>query len=105
MEYQISIYALCEPGTGIVRYIGQSVNVSQRYQFHIHSLGAVETPCKRWILQLKQQGLKPTLKVLEVLPPDTPGGEAEDKWIHFYLGQGADLTNLHYTGSKKKKAG
>ena len=102
MEYQISVYALCEPGTDIVRYIGQSTNVPQRYQYHINSLGAAKTPCKRWILRLKQQGLKPTLKVLEILPPDVPGWDAEYRWINLYLEQGANLTNLHYLGARKK---
>ena len=99
--WQVSIYALCEPGTDIVRYIGQKVNVGERYQAHVNSGRKVGPLREQWIYQLKQQGLKPTLKILETLPPMIAGFAAEYKWIKFYLGQGANLTNSHYEGSRR----
>ena len=59
------IYALVDPTSKEVRYVGQSVNPERRYRGHLKwdsgKLG-------RWIKQLKISGLKPALTILGKFP-------------------------------------
>lgn len=61
------IYALCEPGTRTVRYIGKANDAKQRLRQHIHEsrgyLGG-RTHRDRWILSVLDRGLRPEVLIL-----------------------------------------
>jgi hypothetical protein len=63
------IYALTEPDTGEVRYIGQARHLWRRYAHHL--LRIQGTPAKvAWLLGLQRRGLLPGVRVLEQVTAD-----------------------------------
>lgn len=60
----VEIYALCDPDTDEVRYIGKANNARKRLQSHIWNKSK-SLPVCRWIRKLHREGKSPTLVVLE----------------------------------------
>lgn len=58
----VIIYALCEPGTRTVRYIGQTDNIKRRFQDHLSVSKKKRSHLGCWIQSLGEQ--KPNLVVL-----------------------------------------
>jgi len=84
------IYALCEPDTGEVRYIGKSD--SPRKRFRDHLLDDTQTHKTHWIQSILSRGLKPKLKIIdEVNAQEWPAIEAA--YIQFFEESGARLVN------------
>jgi len=91
------IYALCDPLTEEVRYIGKTKRKAHtRLRNHI-------TEAKRriklthkanWVYSLLCKNLEPTMSVLEVVADGENWEEREKWWIVFAREQGFDLTNL-----------
>jgi len=92
----VHIYALCEPATGDVRYVGKATNSTSRLKAHLNDRG--DTRRARWIRALRAQNLVPHLLVLESVTADN-WQSAERRWIAHYRGQGVDLTN-HTSGGE-----
>ncbi len=69
-EYLAAIYALCDPRTGQIVYIGQSVNAERRYKQHI-GLYFNHGRVSAWIKNLAAEGLKPTQKILTLCPVES----------------------------------
>lgn len=89
-----SIYALVDPRTEEVRYIGYTGNLKNRYTTHC-SLKDKGNPEKQaWVDELKALKLKPQLIVLEETPEKADALLCEKSWIQAYLEQGAILTNV-----------
>lgn len=68
-EYELSrkdhvVYALGDPRTGMIRYVGCTQNLGKRYSDHIRNREA-NAPKKEWIDELKAAGMQPTLIILE----------------------------------------
>jgi hypothetical protein len=88
---QVTIYALIDPSTQAIRYVGLTRDVKarlRRYRDRPHT----KHLCN-WFSSLKDRGLFPALEVLEVT--DDQGADAcERKWIAHYRSIGADLINL-----------
>lgn len=63
------IYALCEPDTGQIRYIGKANDAARRFKGHLRERRR-QTPVYRWIGALRARGLVPKLSVIETCPPD-----------------------------------
>lgn len=85
------IYALCDPDTKTVRYVGKSDNPQGRYYNHIKDKH--RTHKVAWINKLKSQGKKPILTILEEIGHEY-WEECEKKWISFYKSDpNIDLTN------------
>ena len=85
------IYALCDPATGEVRYVGKTVRTPQRrLYYHVKkaSTGSQLYVCN-WIRSLDGS---PVIKVLEENPPNL--NESEIRWIAKLRREGARLTNL-----------
>jgi hypothetical protein len=93
MEKSVTIYALVDPRTDQVRYIGQTVQpLEYRLWSHLHVAARrkVDTPKVRWLQELQAAGLKPSIIALEVVTHQDRK-QAEGKWIqHFSDGS---LTN------------
>lgn len=62
MKYNFQIYCLICPIENTIKYIGMTQNIKHRLSCHFYS----PLKCtKKWILKLKENSLKPTLKVLQ----------------------------------------
>lgn len=88
----IFIYALCDPETGEVKYIGKTNNPRTRYGDHLGDWSASEKT--RWIAQLKFRDLKPKMEILEeFLDSELDWREVERFWIRYWRFLGANLVN------------
>lgn len=83
----VFIYALCDPDTGDVRYIGKSTRINIRPREHLRDKGTTRK-C-RWIASLSKP---PVLKVLETVLFEA-WKEAEKRQIKLHRDAGCDLTN------------
>lgn len=90
MDY---IYALCDPRDNRVRYVGKTDNPDRRYKAHL--IEKSRTHRTNWIKSLIALGLKPTLKIIEIVSFQSPTEwEAREKyWIAYYRNIYSDLTN------------
>lgn len=98
------IYALVDPRTQEIRYIGRSSSGLRRPNEHkfARSSGIIKGYCDRWALSLVKIGLEPLIKVIEECPDFIQKTEMinswlnvrEQDWISWYRREGARLTNL-----------
>ena len=86
-----AIYALIDPNSFRVHYVGQSINPLTRLEQHVADIG----PSKRaqWIRELTTTGQLPMMKILEVVT-DSQADECEQRWIDEMQRQGEPLTNV-----------
>jgi predicted GIY-YIG superfamily endonuclease len=87
------VYALTDPRTDAVFYIGITHNTSERLKQHI-SHRDTNARKRAWIQKLKEENLLPSMKVIEVVKNKEVAIEREEYWICYYLEQGVSLTNL-----------
>lgn len=112
------IYALLDPVTEEIRYIGRSNAPQKRYSRHLEGLSEltreicpetakIKLDCdceihktrnpsnssRYWIADLKRRNLKPTLKILERVEPPYRVIEREMRWICHLIQQKANLLN------------
>jgi hypothetical protein len=87
------IYALCDPDTEEVRYVGKANEVRIRYSAHLLVKGRPNHHRIHWIQSLLRQGKSPVLQILEEVTEDT-WVERERWWISEMKRQGVRLTNL-----------
>jgi hypothetical protein len=86
------VYALTDPRTGEVRYIGMTVRtLKARLRDHLRDLRR-EDHRTRWIRSLIADGVRPEIKELEVVRVGEREA-AEQRWVSFYRVQGARLVN------------
>lgn len=95
----VKIYALCDPFTRRIRYIGQTSDLRRRYWQHLKAgkLGKPDTYVYRWISNVLSKGEVPSLLVLEEVD-DTSWIEAEIAWIEYGSWIGWPLTNTALGG-------
>jgi hypothetical protein len=86
------IYALIDPITENVRYVGKSVVPYRRYISHVKEVKNAKRRKDRWINFLLKQNRKPLFVILEKFQ-DKNWQKYERKWIKFCKTQGYDLTN------------
>lgn len=84
------IYALTDPDSGDIRYIGKADNVIDRLKSHLNDCSS--TRKARWIRSLVGRGKRPELLILEEVGNEQ-WQDAESKWIAHYRLVGADLCN------------
>ena len=87
----VFIYALIDPFTFKVRYIGKTINLKQRFRTQMNERS--NTHRCNWIISLASKGKKPTQVVLQELKPDEDWQAAEMKWIAIAKKYGWDLVN------------
>ena len=58
----VTIYALGDPRSGEIRWVGQTVDPAMRLAHHCSGPGA---PTQAWIRELKAAGLRPRMTLLE----------------------------------------
>jgi hypothetical protein len=94
MEKEIVyIYALCDPVTMRIRYVGKSNNPNERFSSHLSERSLkVKNEKNAWIKSLLEQGMKPVMIILQEV---THGcwAEAERAWICLLRMQGCIITN------------
>lgn len=84
------IYALCEPGTRTVRYIGKANDPYKRLRVHLKKSRASDTHLGRWLRTLGEQ--PPNLVVLRQVSSDH-WQFAEERYIRLARGCGMRLVN------------
>ena len=93
MKYTF-IYALCDPDTEEVRYIGKSNSTRRRYSDHINECRTNRKSHKiSWIKSLLSKNKKPLMKILDEVP-ENDWKLWEIHYIELYRSKGASLTNL-----------
>lgn len=92
------IYALRDPDTDQIRYIGRSKNVYARYQGHLCRCKVTNFPSSIWIAGLLKENKKP---VLELLEEHGNPIEIEEQWISWGRNQGFELLNVGCGGYKE----
>lgn len=87
----VYIYALTDPITEEIRYIGKSIRPIERLSNHCNE----KSNCHRshWIQSLKAKGLKPGMVILERIVGDYPWQLSEKYWISYGKRNGWNLVN------------
>ena len=89
------IYALCDPRTLEVRYVGKADNIYERLYKHLHEKEV--THKAKWIQSLLNLGMLPIYQILEEC--DTSIWQQREKdWIAFEKKIGCNLTNATIGG-------
>jgi hypothetical protein len=96
------VYALIDPRSGRVMYVGQSLDIDYRYRQHVNPRvysGNVEKD--RWISGLRASGLKPRLAILSEC--DWPeSDEVERQYIKNYKSNGQCELNIAAGGQQSR---
>jgi hypothetical protein len=85
-DQQITIYALIDPRTDAIRYIGKSANPDVRYASHCTASSPLRA-VRAWITELAKRKLRPRLRLLEVVPAASADA-TEARWIARESGPG-----------------
>lgn len=88
------VYALTDPRTGTVAYVGITNNAYERFKQHI-SYRDNNGKKHAWIQRLQQEKVMPAMKILEVVENEEIALDRERYWIKHYKEQGLQLTNLY----------
>ena len=83
------IYALVDPRSGTIRYVGKANDVQERLGRHLRDRR--KYPVYNWIRSLRRQGLLPELVLLE---ETTDWCNAECTWIEMFREAGYPLLNV-----------
>lgn len=95
------IYLLSDPRTNEVRYVGKTCDPKRRFWDHIGT--RFKTHSAKWVRSLLNDGVRPTLEVIEEFDDhDSRWEEAERFWICTLRFLGVNLTNQESGGSAGK---
>ena len=84
------IYALVDPRSDAVRYVGRTIEARRRLIGHRN--GHANPRERAWVMELRTVGLEPRMVTLEECPVRQLV-DREDWWIKEMRRRGADLTN------------
>jgi hypothetical protein len=94
-QKRCGIYALVDPRTHKVMYVGQSIDIASRYKQHCGlPQGYGLSGRSKWLIELRLLGLKPSLLILEEVKAQAVLTETERKWIHHYRTKGEAQCNI-----------
>lgn len=94
---EVYIYALSDPDSGEVRYIGKANNPEKRLKSHMRDSVRRDYPVYRWIRKLSAAGKSPVMKVLSSHIGDE-WMQAEREAIDNYRENGCRLLNVAIGG-------
>lgn len=98
------VYALSDPKTDELRYIGQTEQLpATRLRQHVKDCGRYSNHCAHWIKNLKKQGFKPFMEILQKCSTVEELNEAEIYWISQFRALGFRLTNISHGGENTTK--
>lgn len=86
------VYGLFDPITKLLMYIGYTSNQKRRYKGHCKNKDGNKRK-RIWIGELKKQGLKPIMEVIEEYQTAEELPAAEDFWHDYFRLCGAELLN------------
>ena len=95
------IYQLIDPNNNEIRYVGQTINIKQRYNRHISDSFRKNTHLYCWIKSLIKDNKKPIIEVIEECDIDCID-IFEKMYISLYKSWGVRLTNLDSGGQKNR---
>lgn len=91
----VTIYALCDPITSVVRYIGKTrYTTERRLTYHMSASTRSRVPSANWMRGLREIGLKPVVIEIEKVDVDADWQARERFWIAEFRARGAMLLNL-----------
>lgn len=90
----VFIYALKDPDTGQIRYVGETVDTKQRLSQHLSEARRLRgnTPRLALLRSYLRGGIKPTLVVLDEVP-ESEWQQWEVAYIEYFSECGCDLVN------------
>ncbi len=94
------IYALIDPRTDSIRYVGGTHQPAKRLAEHVGKGSGENRHLRRWIEELREAGLQPTMHILEQVTDDEFVLEREYRWILKLVRDGANLANSEASGPK-----
>ncbi len=86
------IYALKDPVSGAIRYIGKTDDLELRLRFHISDSKRQNNHKAHWIMALLAKGLQPILEIIDQVPM-AEWQAAEAAYIQFFKEEGCNLAN------------
>jgi len=91
----ITIYVLSNPLDGVVRYVGKTKDIVERYRGHLKEAMTAKRMSKKnnWIKGMLNRGIKPNIETIEVVEYEQ-GNEAEKYYILKYKELGYKLLNM-----------
>lgn len=97
----VELYALCEPGTDVIRYIGKAKCARKRLMTHIRDSRRRNRPVNQWVRAITATGNMPVVIVLKVVPSSI--WEAEERaLIAEYRAKNVNLLNVADGGATPK---
>jgi len=100
---QHKVYALCEPGTLEVRYVGRTCQqLRHRLRKHISNSKISDVPSAVWIRSITATELEPDIRLLAVCS-DLEIVGVERAWIAVFIDNGYDLLNVCDAGKHDNK--
>lgn len=76
MPHPVTIYALCDPDSQALRYIGKANDPVRRLASHLRDSRRLRTPIAVWLRQLGAEGKRPLMIVLD---DDCVGWESRER--------------------------
>ncbi len=95
-----SIYALIDPRDTSFRYIGFSNDLTERLICHLRMV-EVNRQKNAWVAELKNLGLVPICRTLQVCVTEYEAREAERNWIEGFITAGETLFNVESYGRQR----
>ena len=96
-----NIYALCEPGTLEVRYVGKAQkSLEKRWHGHLTAARRGKSSLvTKWIAGWLATGKEPTMILLAECP-ERMEKAVEQAWVQLFVDNGYQLLNVHFNPSQ-----
>lgn len=96
------IYVLADPRSGEIKYVGKTINLSQRYKQHIRAAqncgDSYVNKRLKWIAKLLENGFEPIMQVIDIVPENEDWRNYERGWVEFFRMVGCALLNTAPAG-------